>query len=159
MLVGSMLPDPSWQARAKNGFDISRFAIDWESKLVRCPEGKASTSWVEGRNAHGHENVHVTFRSNECAECRVRGQCTKSRYGPRTLTISGRPYHEALQQARQRCSTTRTEPTIWITSETANGLLCFARRPLSVIIRPLSKGGDQIWHYGNPIPPFIHRHA
>ena len=101
-LVGPMLPDPSWQARARNGFDISTFAIDWESKLVRCPEGKASTSWVEGRNAHGHENVHVTFRSKDCGECRVRGQCTKSRAGARTLTISARPYHEALQEARQR---------------------------------------------------------
>ncbi len=70
-LIGPMLPDPSWQARAKNGFDISTFAIDWESKLVRCPEGKASTSWVEGKNAHGHENVHVTFRGKDCAECRV----------------------------------------------------------------------------------------
>lgn len=101
-LVGPMLPDPSWQARAKNGFDISTFAIDWESKLVRCPEGKASRSWVEGRNAHGHENVHVTFRGKDCAECRVRGQCTKSRSGPRTLTISAQPYHEALQRARQQ---------------------------------------------------------
>ncbi len=101
-LVGPMLPDSSWQARAENGFDISRFAIDWESKLVKCPEGKASTSWVEGKNAHGHENVHVTFRRKDCVECRVRGQCTKSASGPRTLTISARPYHEALRKARQR---------------------------------------------------------
>ena len=46
-----------------------------------------------------------------------------------------------------------------ITSETANDLLCFARRRLSGIISPLLKGEDQTWLNGNQIRPFTRRHA
>jgi len=101
-LTGPTMPDPSWQSKTPNGFDISTFTIDWGKKVVRCPQGETRASWVEGRNAHGHEIVHVMFKQKACVACPVRSHCTKSAAGARTLTLSALPNHEALQQARQR---------------------------------------------------------
>ncbi len=95
-----MLPDPSWQAKTAQAFAVSAVAIDGENRLVRCPQGEASVSWVESPKAHGHEIVHIMFGRKACVACPVRGQCPKSAAGPRTLTLSAQPYHEALQQAR-----------------------------------------------------------
>jgi hypothetical protein len=41
-LVGPVRPDVSWQAQAKQGFDVAHFVIDWEARHVTCPEGKTS---------------------------------------------------------------------------------------------------------------------
>ena len=111
MLVGPVRPDPSWQAKTAQAFAVSAFAIDWENRVVRCPQGEASVSWMESRNAHGHEIVHVMFERKARAACPVRGQCTKSVAGPRTLTLSAQPCHEALQQARQREKTAAFQKT------------------------------------------------
>ncbi len=101
-VVGPVLPDASWQAKTPHAFAASAFAIEWGKRVVRCPQGEASVSWVESRNAHGHEIVHIMFGRKACAVCPVRGQCTKSVAGPRTLTLSAQPCHEALQRARQQ---------------------------------------------------------
>ena len=46
-LVGPVLADNSWQARLPKGFDLSCFALDWEKKQVRCPQGHFNHSWQE----------------------------------------------------------------------------------------------------------------
>jgi hypothetical protein len=34
-----MAEDPSWQARAREGFDKSQFLVDWDRRVVTCPAG------------------------------------------------------------------------------------------------------------------------
>ncbi len=43
-LIGPVKPNSHWQARG-NGCDITRFEIDWNNKVVTCPENKQSISW------------------------------------------------------------------------------------------------------------------
>ena len=38
-LVCPARPDTSWQSKAKHGFSITDFFIDWEAKQVICPQG------------------------------------------------------------------------------------------------------------------------
>jgi hypothetical protein len=49
-IIGPVAQDPSWQSRDKAGFDKSAFAIDWEAKVVTCPAGKQSISWLPKTN-------------------------------------------------------------------------------------------------------------
>ncbi|HEY0776947.1 MAG TPA: transposase, partial [Gemmatirosa sp.] len=44
-LVGPVADDPSWQARAGEGFAKADFTVNWERRVVRCPAGKQSGSW------------------------------------------------------------------------------------------------------------------
>jgi transposase len=101
-LIGPVLPDPSWQSKTTGAFGNAAFMIDWEKRTVCCPQGAASVSWVDGKNAHGHDNVQILFERKTCALCPVRPHCTRSATGPRTLRLSAQPQHEALQQARAR---------------------------------------------------------
>jgi transposase len=43
-LVGPVPPDSSWQEKAKLGFELSCFIIDWEHHRVNCPQGYISQS-------------------------------------------------------------------------------------------------------------------
>jgi transposase len=40
-LLGPVAADPSWQAKAGEGFDKGSFLIDWEREIAICPEGLA----------------------------------------------------------------------------------------------------------------------
>jgi hypothetical protein len=44
-LVGPLPPDAGWQVREQEGFDLSRFAIDWDRKQVTCLNGTTSRNW------------------------------------------------------------------------------------------------------------------
>ena len=46
-LVGPARPDQSWQSRAEAAFSAADFAVDWDRRVARCPEGKESTGWFE----------------------------------------------------------------------------------------------------------------
>jgi transposase len=43
-LCGPVAGDPSWQARAKQGFDIPHFEIDWENRSATCPNGTSAST-------------------------------------------------------------------------------------------------------------------
>src|SRR3982751_2733377 len=45
-IMGPVAEDPSWQARSAEGFDKSQFQVDWERKVVTCPAGQQSVSWL-----------------------------------------------------------------------------------------------------------------
>jgi transposase len=110
-LLGPVLPDPSWQSKTTGAFGTAAFTIDWEKRTARCPQGAGSVSWVEGKNAHGHDIVQILFERKTCAACPVRAHCTRSVAGPRTLRLSAQPQHEALQRARQREKTEEFQKT------------------------------------------------
>ncbi|MDJ0676317.1 MAG: transposase [Calothrix sp. MO_167.B42] len=101
-LVSQAPPDNTWQAQAKNGFDLSSFKIDWETKSVQCPMGKTSHAWrirTDGQNQQ--QLVEVRFHRKECANCQMRQHCTKSKTEPRLLKFRNQHRHEALQTARK----------------------------------------------------------
>jgi hypothetical protein len=45
-LVGPMLPDTSWLAKAAEGYVLPAFRIDWEAHTVTCPQGQVATYWT-----------------------------------------------------------------------------------------------------------------
>ncbi len=101
-LIGPVtkLQDVSWQAREKTGYDVSHFQIDWDAKRVTCPQGQASTKWVEHRDRTGNAVINVAFATATCQDCTVRTLCTRSKQAGRNMQLRPREQHEALQQAR-----------------------------------------------------------
>lgn len=100
-VVGPVHPDPQWQAKDPQGFDIATFTLDWQAQIAICPQGHQSTGWVSGHDQHGKDVYHVRFRKNDCLACLVRERCTRAATEPRKLTIRPQNAHEALQHARQ----------------------------------------------------------
>ena len=84
-LCGPVGADPSWQARAGEGFDISNFEIDFVAKSATCPNGTFSRTWREGFNRHGNQEIKIGFSGPECLSCLDRGKCTLSKKGPARL--------------------------------------------------------------------------
>jgi hypothetical protein len=44
-LVGPVPADHQWQARTQDGFDVRRFVVDREARMVTCPQGRRSIRW------------------------------------------------------------------------------------------------------------------
>jgi transposase len=103
-LIGPVADDPSWQARAGTGFDKSQFLVDWDRKVVTCPMGKQSISWLPNTYKNGM-TWEVRFARKDCTPCLHRAQCTRAKKEPRLLGLQEREQYEALQAARQRQTT------------------------------------------------------
>jgi transposase len=101
-LVGPPRPDTGWQARAGQGFEAARFAIDWDTQEARCPSGKTSSTWHEGKDGRGADVIRINFASSVCGVCPAREQCTTSKIKRRQLTIRPREQYEQLERARAR---------------------------------------------------------
>jgi hypothetical protein len=105
-LVGPLPPDAGWQARDEHGFDLSRFAIDWDRKQVTCPNGKTSRNWHQSRSRQGLPSIQATFRVPDCTPCPDRVRCTRaSPISTRSLTFRPRAQHEAQRQLRAEQAT------------------------------------------------------
>ena len=102
-LVGPGRPDPAWQTRVEGAFTLERFAIDWDRRQARCPQGKLSAGWSEGVEGTGRPYVRVLFRQADCGACAARASCTRGR--SRDLKLPPRAEHEALRTARGRLTT------------------------------------------------------
>jgi transposase len=99
-LVGPVLSDTSWQAKAGKGFDLAHFQVDWHNQQATCPQGQTSSRWsVAG------ERMEVVFASQVCAGCPVRSQCTQSQTTGRVLHLRSQAAHEALHARRQEQQT------------------------------------------------------
>jgi len=103
-LVGPGRVDISWQARTEGAYHRYCFAIDWEQKQMRCPQGHQSKVWQEGPDRYG-PRILVTFDPDDCRNCPARSLCTRTKDQPRQLRIQPRPQYEALQAARQLLTT------------------------------------------------------
>jgi transposase len=101
-IVGPVAENPSWQARAGEGFDKSQFLVDWDRRVVTCPAGKQSISWLPNTYPKNGLVWEVRFARKDCTPCIYRAQCTKAKKEPRILGLQAREHHEALQAARQR---------------------------------------------------------
>jgi transposase len=104
-IIGPVAQDPSWQSRDKAGFDKSAFAIDWEAKVVTCPAGKQSISWLPKTNPASGVDFEARFSGRDCTPCTSRSQCTRSKQEPRIISLQARDLHEALQRMRKRQTT------------------------------------------------------
>jgi hypothetical protein len=103
-LVGPVLLDTSWQAAADEGFDLTRFAIDWERQTVTCPQSKTSRPWTPAAR-DDYPFYQVRFAKGDCLACPVRARCTRAAARPRQLSLRPREEHAALQLARERQAT------------------------------------------------------
>ena len=50
-LIGPVADDHQWQALAGEGFDLGRFRIDWEARIVTCPEGHSEFAGLALRSS------------------------------------------------------------------------------------------------------------
>ena len=105
-LIGPMRLDKSWQARDENAFDLAQFTLNWEDETATCPSGKQSRYWKPATGPRGKPTIQVHFDKKDCAVCAARPQCTRSRNGPRELTLHPQAQHLALTAARERQTTT-----------------------------------------------------
>lgn len=106
-LRGPARPDYQWQARARNGFALTDFRLDWEGARATCPAGHTSISWRQRPDPAGRDLIWVKFSSKDCGPCPSRPACCRAqgRSPRRTLCLRPRAQFEALQAARQREST------------------------------------------------------
>lgn len=102
-LLGPAPLENSWQAKAAQGFDLSHFAIDWQTQRVRCPAGCLSRSWTATKDRFGQANIYVTFAATNCQVCPSHAHCTRAH--PRSLTFRPQALYLALQSARVRQGT------------------------------------------------------
>jgi hypothetical protein len=68
-IVGPVADDPSWQARAGQGFDKSQFLVDGERQVVTCPAGKQSLSWLPNTYPKNGMMWEVRFARTDCTPC------------------------------------------------------------------------------------------
>jgi len=98
-MVTPLLADHSPQARAAQGFDKAAFRVDWNTRQVRCPEGRTSTGWFPVQQ-HGHDAIVVQFARTDCRACPSQAKCTTAARGTRMLTLRPQELHEAVTAAR-----------------------------------------------------------
>src|SRR5215207_3753579 len=104
-LVGPARPDPSWQSRTAAAFSAADFAVDWDRRVARCPEGKASTGWFESAQRPGQRSsIRARFRAADCRACASRTRCTRARLGRhgRVFALLPKREYQALAAARAR---------------------------------------------------------
>jgi hypothetical protein len=100
-LIGPARPDQSWQAKEKDAVLATDFAVDWERRRARCPEGRESTGWGEYQHKQDDRPyVRAVFSPADCRPCLSRGRCTQG--SSRRLTLNPRAQHEAIAAARER---------------------------------------------------------
>ena len=104
-IIGPVAQDPSWQLRDHAGFDKSAFAIDWDRKVVTCPAGKESISWLPNIYPKNGTVFEARFARRDCTPCSSRPQCTRAKQEPRIVGLQTRENHEALQAMRTRQTT------------------------------------------------------
>ena len=76
-IIGPVRPGPSWQAKAGLGFDATNFVVDWDNKVVTCPQGHKSTKWIPRSDVKGQAIINIRFLGSTCRACPVRSKCTK----------------------------------------------------------------------------------
>jgi transposase len=101
-LIGPMRPDTSWQAQMEDGYDQTKFIIDWENMMATCPEGKTSIHWKEGKTATGRPNIHFAFSLPVCTACPSRHLCTKAKKIGRHITVQHQKAYDIQKAARER---------------------------------------------------------
>jgi len=104
-IVGPLADDPSWQARVEGGLTKAMFRVDWERKVVTCPAGQESISWLPNTRAKNGMVFEARFARRDCTPCPLRPRCTRAKREPRIIGLQAREHFEALQGARRHQDT------------------------------------------------------
>ena len=105
-IIGPVADDPGWQAHVEGGLTKAAFQVDWERKVVTCPAGKESISWLPHTWRRGSGMVHeARFARRDCGPCAPRPRCTRAKREPRVVSLQAREHFEALQDARKHQET------------------------------------------------------
>ena len=75
------------------------FFIDWAHENVTCPMGQQSQYWKPAKGPRGKPTMQGLFPQKACAACEGRARCTRSKTGPRALTLHPQAQHRAMQAA------------------------------------------------------------
>jgi transposase len=101
-VIGPVVCDSSWQAKAGRGFDRARFVVDWDTRSAICPMGKPAARWRDQPGEHG-TGAAIRFADADCAACPRRTDCTHGVQG-RQITLPPRDVHE-IQLANRASQT------------------------------------------------------
>ena len=104
-LIGPARAGSSWQAKEGKGYDVSCFAVDWQSRTLTCPQGKSSQDWRPRTEKYGHLYFEIRFSTADCHPCAHRQNCTRAKRGVRVVSLRPQLEHEALQAALTRQQT------------------------------------------------------
>ena len=104
-IIGPVADDPSWQARLDDGLTKAAFGVDWERKVVTCPAGKQSISWLPNTWPKNGMVFEARFATQDCFPCPLRPRCTRGTREPRIIGLQAREHFEALQGARRQQKT------------------------------------------------------
>ena len=67
--------------------------------------GQQSQYWKPAKGPRGKPTIQGLFPQKACAACEGRARCTRSKTGPRALTLHPQAQHRAMQAARARQQT------------------------------------------------------
>jgi transposase len=104
-IVGPVAADTGWQARVEGGLTKAAFRVDWERRVVTCPAGNQSISWLPNTWPENGMVFEVRFARRDCTPCALRPLCTRAEREPRILGLQAREQFEALQGARRHQET------------------------------------------------------
>jgi transposase len=104
-IVGPVAADTGWQARVEGGLTKAAFRVDWDQRVVTCPAGKRSISWLPNTWPEDGMVFEVRFARRDCTTCALRSLCTRAKREPRILGLQARAQFEALQGARRHQET------------------------------------------------------
>ena len=104
-IIGPVADDPSWQARLDDGLTKAAFQVDWDRKVVTCPAGKESISWLPNTWPKNGMVFEARFATRDCFPCPLRPRCTRAKREPRIIGLQAREHFEALQGARRHQET------------------------------------------------------
>jgi transposase len=79
--------------------------VDWERKVVTCPAGKQSISWLPNTWPKNGMVYEARFARQDCFPCPLRPLCTRAKREPRIIGLQAREHFEALQGARRNQQT------------------------------------------------------
>jgi hypothetical protein len=101
-LIGPPRGNPAWQSKVEGAYTSEQFRIDWNKRVVQCPQGITSAAWRDYLDGNGKAYHMVNFPKIECSKCCTRTRCTKAKQSPRRLFLHPQVQHDALYTARQR---------------------------------------------------------
>jgi len=104
-LIGPPRGNQTWQNKVEGAYTGEQFTVDWDKRVVHCPQGVASAAWYDCTDEEGKLYHRVLFPKHACSACHARALCTKAKQEPRRLFLHPQAQHQALFAARQRMST------------------------------------------------------
>jgi len=79
--------------------------MDWENRIVTCPNGKTSLTCSERKTWRGTPSFTFRFDKADCIPCPFRAKCSRAKNIGRTLTLYPQAEYEAQLAARLRQKT------------------------------------------------------